>query len=74
MDRPTEFQKSALSPKEYIFELERYIDWLEKGKEIITLQKFNPHAVYCGCIDKCSAQRNTHFCLANRNCIHKIKK
>lgn len=60
---------------EYVFELNRYIEYLERQIKIDSLETLgNNEVTLCGCIDNCSSKRDEYYCRAKRPCIHKIVK
>ena len=58
---------------EYIFELNRYIDWLKRQLKISELLLIGSNELpFCGCIDKCSSKKDDYWCRVKRKCVHKI--
>jgi len=75
MERPRipDYQKEKLFDSEYVFDLNRYIEWLEKQNKIYFLMSCDPPGLaYCGCIDRCSSKRREYYCRAKRFCHHKV--
>jgi hypothetical protein len=76
MKRPRipDFDKEKTFDWEYVFELNRYIDYQERQINISILKKivYDKNATFCGSIDKCSSKHNEYYCKAKRNCTHKL--
>ena len=77
--QPNSYNVDGFYPT-YVFDLNRYIDWLEQQAAIQSLKAkrdLKPHIKriisFCGCIDRCSSKRNEFYCTAGRKCVHKIK-
>lgn len=59
---------------QYVFELNRYISYLERQLKISVLRELvdEEEAVLCGCIDKCSSKRRQYYCIRKGKCVHKM--
>jgi hypothetical protein len=73
---PNPYSNKTSFDWQYVFDLNRYIDYLERQQKLTVLRTLldDDDAVLCACIDKCSSKRKTYYCHAQRSCVHKLKK
>lgn len=69
MKRPIEQDYKRES--DYIWNLNRYIEILERRIKLIDIKPYKNYNL-CSCIDPCSSKRREYYCMAKRNCLHKI--
>jgi len=59
---------------EYVFELNRFIEWQERQIKICNLRIVSVNEVaFCSCIDRCSSKKAEYWCGAKRPCVHRTK-
>ena len=59
---------------EYVFELNRFIEWQERKIKICKLRITNVKEMpFCSCIDKCNSKKSEYWCRSKRPCIHRLK-
>ncbi len=76
MERPRipNYDKEKTFDWEYVFELNRFIEWQDRQLKILNLKNnVSNDAVFCACIDRCSSKREDYFCRSKRKCVHKVK-
>ena len=76
MERPRlpDYETERSFEWQYVFELNRYIEYQERLLKISVLRELldDEEAVLCGCIDKCSSKCKTYYCRRRGNCVHKM--
>jgi len=74
MERPRipDYGKENNFNWEYVFSLNRYIEYLERQIKISTLPIKKES--FCTTIDQCSSKKDEYYCKTNRNCKHRLIK
>lgn len=76
MERPSipNYENEKSFTFDYVFELNRYIEFLERKIKIHELKnnKDNLNLPFCGTNERCSEKKKDFFCNSLRKCIHKI--
>lgn len=74
MERPKipNYDEQKVFDSDYVFNLNRYIEILERKIKVLELKKEEPDKTLCLCIDKCSEKKQQLYCTSKRNCKHQI--